>query len=129
MATAPSMVHPHVLVFQGMPTGQPIRGSKRLTPRFELRMKVRIRLSGMPRKMELAGETRNVSAQGIYFVTDSRLSVGAVVEMPIAMPREITGKPAAEYYYTGKVVRVEAVGSGDQQWGIGVMLYCHSARP
>jgi hypothetical protein len=129
MATTPSMVHPHVRVFQGMPKGQPIRESKRLTPRFDLRVNARIRLSGGSRKTEIVGETRNVSAQGIYFVTDSRLSVGAVIEIPIAMPREIAGKAAAEYDYTGKVVRVEAVGPGDQLWGIGVKLYCHSARP
>jgi hypothetical protein len=123
------MVHPHVLVFQGMPKGQPIRGSKRLTPRFNLRVVIHIRLAGGPQKADLIGETRNVSAQGIYFVTDSRLTVGALIEMPIAMPREVTGKPATEFYYTGKVVRVESVGSGEWQWGIGVMLYCHSVRP
>jgi hypothetical protein len=45
------------------------------------------------------------------------------------MPREITGKPATEYYYTGKVVRVDALATGEQKWGIAVMLYCHSLRP
>lgn len=129
MAATAGLIHPHVIVFQGMPAGQPIGGSERLTPRFELRVRVRVRISAGPRKSEILGETRNISAQGIYFVTDSRLSAGAVVEMPLSMPREITGKTATEYYYTGKVVRVDALNSGEQRWGIAIMLYCHSLRP
>ncbi len=129
MDNAPSLIHPHVLVFQGIPKGQPVRGSERLTPRFDLRANLCVQLSGGPRKSEIYVETRNVSAQGVYFVTESRLVVGAVVEIPIAMPREITGKPAMEYHYTGKVVRVEPVGSGELMWGVGVKLYCHIARP
>jgi hypothetical protein len=116
----------HVLLLQPRHKAQRAQESeRRSTARFSHRSPVRFRPTDLPGKQYLAGETVNISAQGVYFVTDSRPLAGALIQLVVAMPQEITGKPSAEYCFTGKVVRVQPIRSMGGKWGVAVQFYYH----
>ncbi len=57
----------------------------------------------------VVGETRDVSAQGIYFYTKSRLELGQHVECVLLLPEELTQACAPMFVAcAGKVLRVES---------------------
>lgn len=89
---------------------------------FKAPLRVRIWRSALP---EWRAESENVSESGIFFATDSALRVGMAVEVLLNMPEEITGEPAAEWLYTGHIVRVERVDSLHGKLGVGVQFDCY----
>jgi hypothetical protein len=116
----------HVLLLQPRHKGQRAQESEgRSTVRFSQRSPVSFRPADLPGKPYLAGETINISAQGVYFVADSRPLAGALIQLIVAMPQEITGKSSVEYYFTGRVVRVQTVRSTGGKWGVAVQFYYH----
>jgi hypothetical protein len=63
------------------------------------------------------GVARNVSASGIYFVTDSVFHIGQAVELELEFPE----MPGGGLYVTclGRVVRVQSEGT---TWGVGAAI-------
>ncbi len=119
----------HVLLLQTRHRrAQAQESERRSTPRFSQKSPVRFRPADLQGKSYLTGETVNISAQGVYFVTDSRPLVGALIQLVVAMPREITGKPPAEYCFTGRVARIQPIRSMDGKWGVAVQFYYHVLR-
>jgi hypothetical protein len=116
----------HVLLLQPSRRGRRAQESeRRSTVRFKHRSPIRFRPADIPGKSFLIGETVDISAQGVYFVTDSRPLAGSLIQVVVAMPQEITGKPSTEYCFTGRVVRVEPMRSVDGSWGVAVQFYYH----
>jgi hypothetical protein len=81
---------------------------RRLAYRFPLKVPLRVRVwkSSAP---EENLESMNLSERGVYFATDTPLREGVTVQIRFEMPEKITGRPAAEWYCTGRVVRVERI--------------------
>ena len=98
---------------------------RRFAARFSYRGTVLFRTANLPAKPYFTGETENISAQGAYFVADFRPLAGALIQVVVAMPPEITGKPSTEYCFTGRVVRVQPIRSMDGKWGVAVQFYYH----
>jgi hypothetical protein len=63
------------------------------------------------------GETRNVSASGVYFVTDVRLHAGSALTFEVAFP-DVAGGPA-RIRCIGRVVRVDVLERG---MGVGAAI-------
>jgi hypothetical protein len=116
----------HVLLLQPRHKGQRAQKSeRRSTARFNQRSPLRFRPAHLPGRPFLIGETVNISAQGVYFLMDSRPLAGSLIQLIVAMPQEITGKPSIEYCFTGRVVRVQPIRPQDGKWGVGVQFYYH----
>jgi hypothetical protein len=67
----------------------------------------------------------NVSEHGVYFETDKPLCEGAVVQIRLEMPEEVTGNPAAEWFCTGKVTRVHPPIFPSMMVGVSVRFDCY----
>src|ERR1700680_4084277 len=116
----------HVLLLQPRRRGRRAQESERRSAvRFRHRSPIRFRPADIPGKSFLIGETVNNSAQGVYFVTDSRPLAGALIQVVWAKPGEITRKPSTENCFTGRVVRVQPIRSVDGKWGVAVQFYYH----
>src|SRR4029077_2663389 len=61
---------------------------RRAAQRFEFHLPVSIRVAG--RDAEAHGFTRDLSARGAFFYTESALTEGDSVELTVTMPSEIT---------------------------------------
>ena len=96
---------------------------RRVSTRLAMKTPLKVRLwkSAMP---EHAGQSENISEQGMFFATDLRMGVGTVVEVVLKMPQEITGEPETEWRCTGHVVRVSQVETEVGTQGVGVQFDC-----
>ncbi len=65
-------------------------------------------------------ESVNVSECGVYFETDTPPREGAMVQIRLEMPKEITGDRTAEWRCTGKVVGVRPTSPPSGSLGVGV---------
>ena len=76
----------------------------RLVPRYTLRIPLSSQTLRASQSPELAGETLDISSQGVCFVTDLALSVGAPARVFPKMPREVIGKSAREWSCRGRII-------------------------
>jgi hypothetical protein len=73
-------------------------------------------------------EARNVSNWGVFFTTDSPVTLGARIDLLIEMPTEFSGP--VQWLCWGRVVRVEAQDASDTMLGIAVKYDCYEVvRP
>jgi PilZ domain-containing protein len=79
---------------------------RRLAQRFSLIIPLYVRVwkSQAP---EQKVESVNVSECGAYYETDTPPPEGAMMQIRLDMPKEITGDPTVEWRCTGKVTRVQ----------------------
>lgn len=59
------------------------------------------------RKPEVATQTRDVSARGVYFLLDSRLAQGDSFEFTLTLPPEVTMTESIEVRCRARVLRVQ----------------------
>jgi PilZ domain len=97
---------------------------RRLFHRHDFKTALRIRLwkSAIP---EQRNESVNLSERGIFFATNSPMSIGTVVEVLLKMPEQITGEPTTEWLCSGHVVRVNPIDSPRGRLGVGVQFDCY----
>lgn len=95
------------------------RSDRRLARRFHLAIPLFIRewKSVTPEKEV---ESMNVSESGVYFETDTPPREGAMLQIRLAMPKEITGAATAEWRCTGKVIGVGPAGPSGVSLGVRV---------
>jgi hypothetical protein len=92
---------------------------KRSTRRFSLRLPVSIKFTNGG-VQEFSAETRDVSARGVFFYLDKRLSEGSTIEFTLTLPPEITLTESIRVRCKGRVVRVEESGEGSEEEKVGV---------
>jgi Tfp pilus assembly protein PilZ len=97
---------------------------RRISTRHAVKTPLKVRLwkSSTP---EHAGQSENISEQGMFFATDLRMGIGSVIELVLKMPEAITGEPEAEWRCTGHVVRVSQVDTEVGTQGVGVQFDCY----
>lgn len=81
-----------------------LENDKRATRRFGLRLPVSIRHGDEER----SAQTRDVSARGICFYTDSNIQNGSAIDFTLTLPPEITLTESIRVRCKGHVVRVES---------------------
>ena len=101
----------------GRPMEYPI---KRKLTRLPLEVFVRVRVSGST-WVDFA-ETRNVSAGGMYFLTDARLCEGQDLECVLVLPERLTQAPTPVLVgCRGQVLRVDSDIPNNKQ-GVAVAI-------
>ena len=88
-----------------------VKVEQRSNRRFSLRLPVSIRYTDGHAE-EVPAETKNVSAQGVFFYVQSKLAEGSRIEFIMTLPPEITMTDAIRVRCQGKVVRLDNSGSG-----------------
>jgi hypothetical protein len=76
----------------------------RTTPRFNLKIPVRIRGIDQSGSTEYTVLSSNVSAGGVYFASELHFEPGIPVRMYFTVPEPIFGKPAARWCCEGRVI-------------------------
>jgi hypothetical protein len=101
---------------------------KRKLTRLPLRVLVRVQVPGS--KAAIVGETRDVSAGGIYFYTHHPPELGQEVECVLILPEALTQAPAPMFVAcAGKVLRVEKnIPSGKPGVAVEISSYDFSWR-
>lgn len=92
---------------------------QRATRRFSLRLPVSIKFSNGG-VHEVAAETKDVSARGVFFFMDAKVEEGSSIEFTLTLPPEITLTESIRVRCKGRVVRVES--SPGPQIGIGAII-------
>lgn len=92
---------------------------RRLAHRFSIPIPQYIR-AWKSQAPEQQVESVNVSERGAYFQTDTPPREGAMIQIRLEMPREITGNPTAEWRCTGKVTRIQPPSSSGTLLGVSV---------
>jgi len=87
--------------------------------RFAMRLPASVRVSGIP--SEFPVETENVSARGIFFYIDRRMTPGARVEVTMSFPSQVTLSDPLRVRFIAGVLRVEALDSADRA-GVAAMI-------
>jgi PilZ domain len=80
---------------------------RRTMRRFDMRLPAIVKLTG-DGFHELLTETQNVSARGVYFYVDRKVSPGAKVEITLTLPSHVTLTDAVRVRFTAHVVRVDS---------------------
>ena len=80
---------------------------RRTMRRFDMRLPAIVKLSG-DGFHEVLTETQNVSARGVYFYVDRKVSPGAKVEITLTLPSHVTLTDSVRVRFTAHVVRVES---------------------
>ena len=78
----------------------------RTSRRFALKLPVSLRYDN-GEVTEIPAETRDVSAQGVFFYTATPLAEGSTVEFTLTLPPEITLTDSIRVRCRGRVVRID----------------------
>lgn len=79
---------------------------QRRSQRFRLALPVTL-LRGSRGEVNKAGESRNLSSSGIYFVVGEAVELGSHLEFLVMLPDEISLSGSVKLLCKGKVTRVE----------------------
>jgi hypothetical protein len=83
------------------------RSESRNSRRFALKLPVAVRCEDGTLR-ELNAETRDISAQGVFFYAGSHLQEGSPLEFTLTLPPEITLTESIRVRCRGRVVRVDS---------------------
>jgi len=81
---------------------------RRATRRFSMMLPVKVRLPENGDSPDRAGETRDVSYRGLYFLTDGAVQPGSAIEFVLTLPQQITLAGDVHIRCYARVLRVEA---------------------
>jgi c-di-GMP-binding flagellar brake protein YcgR len=80
---------------------------RRTMRRFDMRLPAIVKLTG-DGFHEVLTETQNVSAGGVYFYVDRKVSPGSKVEITLTLPAHVTLADAVRVRFTARIVRVDS---------------------
>jgi len=98
----------------------------RTTPRFNLRIPIRIRRIDQPGSPEFTVLTSNVSAGGAYFASERHFQPGTPVRMYFTVPETVFGLPAARWRCEGRVVYTLFTDLQGYELAAGVSFQTHT---
>ena len=80
---------------------------RRAARRFSMMLPLRVRFSAESGVTEKAGETRDVSFRGLYFLIEAALEAGTSIEFVLTLPQQITLAGDVHIRCYARVLRVE----------------------
>jgi hypothetical protein len=80
---------------------------RRAMRRFDMRLPATIKLTGQE-PLELVTETQNVSARGVFFYLDRRVTQGTQLDVVLTFPPHVTLTDSVKVRFAARVVRVDA---------------------
>lgn len=78
---------------------------------------------------EEIGQTRDVSAGGVYFYTRNELETGSEVDLLMPLPPQLADRREVWILCRGEVARVEPMAAGDGRNGVGVLIQSYEMVP
>ena len=104
---------------QGLPSGSlPHFQERRSNLRFDITLPVLLHVAGEPWTV---GETLNLSASGVFFVTSRPLLVGITAEYVLNFPPQLTStRQPTHVRFLGKVMRIERIANSGKAFRIAV---------
>jgi hypothetical protein len=99
---------------------------RRQARRFVMRLPLRV-LAQNSHNSELQAQTRDISYQGLYFLTEARLEPEHEIEFVITLPRQIPQSGEVDIHCHGQIVRVEP--GPDGQVGIAAKIERYEFMP
>jgi hypothetical protein len=82
-------------------------GERRATRRYGLSLPIVVRIVSHKRSEPCHGRIRDISARGIYFITDEEFTPGAELEFTVALPVGITQGAEVSLHAHSRVLRTE----------------------
>jgi hypothetical protein len=92
---------------------------RRLSPRHEFTLPLRLHTKGASNGLRFAGQSLNLSERGLCFTAERQLGLGSQIEVELTMPREITGHQSMDVECTARVVYVDPAEGGKGQTRFG----------
>ena len=92
---------------------------RRSSSRHSLRIPLHLRVWGSSGPSRNA-ESVDISEQGALVETDLPLRLGAILDLRIELPEEITGQPTTEWRFKSRVVRLAPASSAGYPLQVGV---------
>jgi hypothetical protein len=86
---------------------------RRAARRYDLSLPIGVSLYPHKRSEPCHGRIRDISARGIYFITDEEFTPGAELEFTVALPVEITQGTEVSIRAHSRVLRTEERREGD----------------
>ena len=90
-----------------MPDG----ADRREARRFNMTLPIRLLLQNS-QPQELAGQTRDVSYRGLYFLAEANFKIGSAIDFVITLPQQVTRSNDVNIRCHGEVVRIESTQNG-----------------
>lgn len=81
---------------------------RRAARRFSMMLPLKVRFSAGNGITEKAGETRDVSFRGLYFVIEANLESGSSIEFVLTLPQQITLAGDVHIRCYARVLRVDS---------------------
>jgi hypothetical protein len=82
-------------------------GERRTTRRYDLSLPILVRVIPHKRSEPCRGRIRDISARGIYFITNEEFTAGAELEFTVALPVGITQGTEVSIHAHSRVLRTE----------------------
>jgi PilZ domain len=82
-------------------------GERRATRRYGLSLPIVVRIVSHKRSEPCHGRIRDISARGIYFITDEEFTPGAELEFTVALPVGVTQGTEVSLHAHSRVLRTE----------------------
>jgi hypothetical protein len=98
----------------------------RATPRFNLKIPIRIRRIDQLISTEYTVLSSNVSAGGVYFARELQFEAGMPVRMYFTVPEPIFGKPVARWCCEGRVIYTLSTDHHGNGLAGGISFQTHS---
>ena len=99
---------------------------RRVARRFTMSLPLRV-LAHEPRSSELRTRTRDVSYQGLYFLSDAQFEVGSEIEFILTLPQQVAQTGDVDIRCRGEIVRVESTSNG--QTGVAAKIDRYEFMP
>jgi hypothetical protein len=80
---------------------------RRTARRYDVSLPVIVGVPIRKQVVSRTGKIRDISAKGVYFTVDMDLSAGALLDLTMTVPAEVTGGTEVFVRATGNVVRVD----------------------
>jgi PilZ domain-containing protein len=81
---------------------------RRAARRFSMMLPLKVRFSAGNGITEKAGETRDVSFRGLYFIIEANLESGSSIEFVLTLPQQITLAGDVHIRCYARVLRVDS---------------------
>jgi hypothetical protein len=85
---------------------------RRSTKRYALKLPLSVRPTGVPTADEILTESSDVSSRGVYFFVQERVESGALLDIVLTLPSEITRGEPVRVRCEARVQRTEPVAEG-----------------
>ena len=100
---------------------------RRCVRRLIFKVPLRFRAIKVPSLTEQTVQSMNISAHGVYFVTDLPVCQGQLIQVRLQMPKELIGNAVSERRFTGRVAHLQTNRFANGMSGVGVQFLYYEA--